>query len=107
MNRDISQLSSEILSLLANANRIRILTRLQQGKTCNCDLITDLQIEQSNLSRHLKLLTQAGVLIRTQKGTKVYYEIADKRILKVIEMAENIAIKTVETKSRIISKMLT
>lgn len=106
MNQDISEMSSEILSMLANANRIRILKRLQQGKTCNCDLITDLKIEQSNLSRHLKLLTQAGILIRTQEGTRVYYEIADKRILKIIELAENIAIRTVEKQSMMIKKML-
>ena len=101
---DVSQIGSEILSALAHPNRIRIIKRLQEGKTCNCELIKDLKIEQSNLSRHLKLLTQAGILIRTQEGVKVFYEIADKRVLKMIDLAIDVARSTLERRSRIMQE---
>ena len=41
---------------------------------------------QANLSKHLKLLTQAGILSRQPKGTSAYYEIADPIVFEFCEL---------------------
>lgn len=42
---------------------------------------------QANLSKHLKVMTQAGVLSRQPKGTSAYYEIADTAVFEFCELA--------------------
>jgi DNA-binding transcriptional ArsR family regulator len=42
---------------------------------------------QANVSKHLKILTQAGILSRKPSGVSVYYEIADPIIFELCELA--------------------
>ena len=57
-----ADLKAEILLALAHPNRIRIVELLRKDVMCNCELAPALELEQSNLSRHLKILVQAGIL---------------------------------------------
>jgi DNA-binding transcriptional ArsR family regulator len=82
---------ADLLAAIAHPNRIRILKHLRDGVKCNCELAPALELEQSNLSRHLKLLTQAGVLISWKEGLRVNFKIADQRIFKLLDLAASIA----------------
>ena len=62
---------------------------------CNCELAPALELEQSNLSRHLKVLTQAGVLLSWKDGLRVNFKVADKRIFELLDLAESIAMRSV------------
>jgi DNA-binding transcriptional regulator GbsR (MarR family) len=42
---------------------------------------------QANLSKHLKVMAQAGILTRQPKGTSAYYEIADSLVFEFCELA--------------------
>lgn len=82
---------AEVLAALAHPNRIRILECLRDGEKCNCELAPELGLEQSNLSRHLKLLQQAGTLISRKEGLRVFFRVTDERIFKIIELATAVA----------------
>jgi DNA-binding transcriptional ArsR family regulator len=86
----ISQ-KADFLAAVAHPNRIRILKLLRGGAKCNCELAPALGLEQSNLSRHLKVLTQAGVLISWKEGLRVNFKIADQRIFKLLDLAARIS----------------
>ncbi len=89
---------AEILAAIAHPNRIRILEQLRHGVKCNCELAPALDLEQSNLSRHLKILVQAGVLLSWKDGLRVNFKIADERILKILDLAATVAKQSVEAK---------
>jgi ArsR family transcriptional regulator len=99
MQRTSTQLKAEILSALAHPNRIRILEYLRKDVRCNCELAPALEIEQSNLSRHLKILVQAGVLVSWKDGLRVNFKVADERIFRIIDTATAIARRGVEQKA--------
>jgi len=82
---------ADILLAIAHPNRIRILEQLRKEIKCNCELAPALGLEQSNLSRHLKVLTQAGVLISWKDGLRVNFKIADERIFELLDLSESIA----------------
>ena len=82
---------ADILLAIAHPNRIRILEQLRKEVKCNCELAPALGLEQSNLSRHLKVLTQAGVLISWKDGLRVNFKIADERIFELLDLSESIA----------------
>lgn len=89
--RSSTDLKAGILAALSHPNRIRILEYLRKDVRCNCELAPALELEQSNLSRHLKILVQAGVLVSWKDGLRVNYRIADDRILKIIDLAHAVA----------------
>ena len=91
MKKDPAELKAVILAAIAHPNRIRILHYIGRDVRCNCELAPALGLEQSNLSRHLKILVQAGILVSWKDGLRVNFRVADERIFKILDMATVIA----------------
>ena len=68
---------SEILKALADTNRLRILNLLHDRTLCVCDLEAILELNQSNLSRHLSRLKHAGLVTAQKKALFTYYARAE------------------------------
>ncbi len=72
MDRD-----AEVFQSLAEPTRLRVLNILRQaGEVCVCELVDALQVPQYNVSRHLHVLAQAGLLDDRRCGKWIYYRIA-------------------------------
>ena len=91
MKRTSADLKAGILAALAHPNRIRIVEYIRRDVRCNCELAPALELEQSNLSRHLKILVQAGILVSWKDGLRVKFKVADDRIFRILEIATGIA----------------
>lgn len=91
-----SKLRADILSAIAHPNRIRILEAIRQGYTCSCEIGPELNLEQSNLSRHIKILVNSGILIPQRDGVRINYSIADDEIYKLIDLAGELVRKSAE-----------
>jgi DNA-binding transcriptional ArsR family regulator len=99
MKKSSADLKADILMALSHPNRIRILEYLRKEIRCNCELAPALELEQSNLSRHLKILVQAGILTSWKDGLRVNFRIADDRIFRILDIATAIARQEVEKKA--------
>jgi ArsR family transcriptional regulator len=64
---------TEILKALADTNRLRILDLLYDRTLCVCDLEDVLELNQSNLSRHLSKLKQAGLVTAEKRALFTFY----------------------------------
>ena len=104
MKQTQEELKANILSALAHPNRIRILEYLNNGIKCNCEIAPALELEQSNLSRHLKILVQEGILISWKEGLRVNYKIADERIFGILNSAGNVARQEAQKRIKILQK---
>ncbi|AST94854.1 ArsR/SmtB family transcription factor [Shouchella clausii] len=66
---------------LADTKRLRLLNVLSlKGKTCVCDLTEEMQMSQSKLSYHLKILVDANLLKMETKGTWNYYSVNETEV---------------------------
>jgi len=65
----------EILKVLSDTNRLRILNLLYVQELCVCELEYLLGISQSNLSKHLRLMSDAGFLESRRQNKFAYYKI--------------------------------
>lgn len=66
------------LKALADPARLRIISMVaahRDGEACVCDLTEPLGLSQPTVSHHLKVLTDAGYLSRTKRGTWAYYRL--------------------------------
>lgn len=95
-----TRLLAEKFASLAHPNRIRILKALNNGALCNCELAPLLHLEQSNLSRHLKIMVDAGILTSWRDGLRIQYAVADERIFRVLEIVATLDWKGEQTGKR-------
>jgi ArsR family transcriptional regulator len=65
--------------------RVRLLDELRGGEATVNELAERLDASQQNVSKHLTLLADAGVLGRRKEGTHVHYRIADESVLDLCE----------------------
>lgn len=70
----------EILKVLGDENRIRILNLLKDGELCVCEIESILQLNQSNVSRHLTRLSTVKLIKSYKKAQFVYYTLNDEII---------------------------
>ncbi len=62
-----------VLKALSDPNRMRIMKMLQQREMCVCELAELLGISQPSVSRHMRILTEAGLVISHKEGMWVHY----------------------------------
>ncbi|EFS3707649.1 winged helix-turn-helix transcriptional regulator [Campylobacter coli] len=80
-----------IISAINDESRVLILYHLlKYQELCVCDLQKLLNMTQSRLSRHLKILKDAGFLYVKRKGTWAYYGINDDLLKLHSDLFENI-----------------
>lgn len=72
--------------VLSETTRLQVLCCLKSGSKNVTEIISATELGQANVSKHLKILTQAGIVSRKPLGVSVYYEIADPMIFNLCEL---------------------
>ena len=75
---DDTRQTAELLKVVAEENRLRILCILKKGELCVCRIIEFLDLSQSLVSHHLKCLRDAGLIQDSKRGLWVYYSLTEK-----------------------------
>ena len=70
---------------LSDPIRLEIVNYLRQGEKCVCEIVPHLNLIQPLVSRHLKILKDAGVVKCRKDGTKRMYATVDNRIYDIID----------------------
>jgi len=85
----LRQLKADLLKALGQPTRLKILELLVDGERCVCEIFPAIGGEQSNVSKHLGFLRSQGIVIADRRGMRVFYRLADRRIAKLLDDAEN------------------
>ena len=79
--------AAEKLKSLAHPKRLEILAHLVRLGNCNVTALQSVtQLPQPTLSQHLARMQRSGVLLRTKKGTEVYYSLADPATVEGLKL---------------------
>ena len=81
----LAELIAQRFRVIGEPTRIRILDRLREGETSVQDLTDALGSSQQNVSKHLGVLAQAGIVGRRKEGNLSHYRIADDSVLALCE----------------------
>lgn len=68
--------NAKVFKALCDSNRLMILEMLQSGERCACEILEDLNIGQSTLSHHMKILTESGIVEGRRDGKWMYYSLS-------------------------------
>lgn len=76
---------ARFLRAVGEANRLKILRALHDGELTVTDIIAETAATQSNISKHLAVLTVVGIVAARKEGTSTYYKISDPNIRAICD----------------------
>ena len=82
---DLAELIAQRFRVLSEPTRIKLLDILRDGPANVQHLTTASGSSQQNVSKHLGILHQAGVVSRERRGTSMVYAIADDSVFELCE----------------------
>ena len=81
-----NRFKSTVFHALSDPIRLEIVAYLRDGEKCVCEIVPHLNLIQPLISRHLKILKDAGIVRYRKDGTKRMYSIVDPRIFNVVDV---------------------
>lgn len=100
MEEMMYKMEADLLKALGHQTRIRILEFLRDQEKCVCEIHPALDLEQSNVSQHLAVLRERGVLETRREGTMIIYRIKDPKIFEMLDLLQDIILSQLsETKT--------
>jgi ArsR family transcriptional regulator, virulence genes transcriptional regulator len=98
MDTRVFELQSEICRTLANPRRLHILHLLKDGEMAVADMIKAIGISKANLSQHLTVLRQKGIVTARREGLSVYYGLALPRITEACGIMRDLLLDSLRDK---------
>jgi ArsR family transcriptional regulator len=78
LDLDSAERLARVFKALGDPTRVRLLSLIaatEGGEACICDLVAPVGLAQPTVSHHMKLLTDAGLVTRDQRGKWAYYAV--------------------------------
>ncbi|MDH6531947.1 ArsR family transcriptional regulator [Aurantimicrobium minutum] len=82
LTRPQAEQLATLLKAIADPTRLQLVSFIQasnNAEACVCNLTEPLGLSQPTISHHLKVLTEAGVIIREKRGTWAWYSVNQER----------------------------
>lgn len=81
----VIELVAQRFRVLGEPIRIRLLEHLLEGEATVGELVKATGTTQQNVSKHLGVLLQAGIVARRKAGTAAFYSVADESVFRLCE----------------------
>jgi DNA-binding transcriptional ArsR family regulator len=85
---------AEYLKVFSEPNRLAVLEALRDGPLNVSAVVDKTRLSQALVSKHLKLLTIAGVVLRRPEGSLVFYDVSDERVFSLLDRADALLLAT-------------
>jgi len=105
VNRQIIDDAARIARAISHPVRLQILNELREDGAYVMHLTTVLQKPQANISQHLMVLREAGLVRALRDGMTVLYQISDPQVLKVVDDLLELADKRAQQRSLAAAEM--
>ncbi|MEI8389929.1 MAG: metalloregulator ArsR/SmtB family transcription factor [bacterium] len=84
---------SEIIKALAHPTRLFIIDFLSEGERCVCEIVEQVDVDISTISKHLSVMKNAGLVEDEKRGLNVFYKMTCPCILNLFNCLESISNK--------------
>lgn len=90
------QKNANVFKAFCDEKRLRILELLGSGEKCACVLMDEMNMPQSSLSYHLKVLCESGIVQARQEGKWTHYKISGQGAVEAMNLLEELTCNTVK-----------
>jgi len=95
-NRRLYELHARICQTLSNPKRLEIIDCLRDGELSVIGLAEQTHISQANLSQHLAIMREKGIVIARRKGMNVFYRLSNPKITQACDLMRQVLLEYLE-----------
>lgn len=86
MPGEVYELHANICSVFSNPKRLEIIDILRDGEKSVSEIMKRTKISKTNLSQHLSLMKDRGIVTSRREGQNIYYSISNKKIIQAYDL---------------------
>lgn len=96
-DQQLYELHASICQTLANPKRLEIINHLRDREKTVTELMEAIQIGQANLSQHLGLMRQKGIVTARREGLNIYYRLSNPKIIQACDLMRQVLLENLES----------
>jgi len=97
VDRQLYKLHAGICHTLANPKRLEIIDKLRDQELSVTELAEALGISQANLSQHLSLMRQRGIVTTRREGLNIFYRLSNPKIIKACDLMRQVLLENLKS----------
>ena len=101
MDKRLYELHAEVCRIFAHPKRIELLNLLREGEKSVGELVEEMGIAKANVSQHLAVLRERGVVSVRRKGQMAYYRVANPKIIRACDLMREVLLEKLREGERI------
>ena len=105
MDKQMYEMHAGICTIFSNPKRLEIIDLLRDGEKSVNELSSLMEIPQANLSQHLSLMRQRGILETRRDGVNIYYSIANPKVIKAFEIMREVLLEQLSMHEKMFKKI--
>ena len=99
------EMKAEIIQAAGHPIRLAVIDFLKDGEQCVCDIAEYVGAKRSNVSRHLGVLLNAGVIRRRKDGLKMMYALRTPCVLNFMKCVEGVLRENAKEASKVLQSL--
>jgi len=102
--KHIYEMHADICKTLANSKRVEIINLLSSGEKSVSWLLKKTKLLKANLSQHLSVMRNKGILKVRKEGLNVFYRIANPKVVKACNLMREVLFEQIKEKEGVLKK---
>jgi len=95
------EMQADICQTLANPKRLQIINLLKEGELSVGAMVNAMGVAKPNLSQHLSVMRQKGILATRREGTTIYYRLAIPQIIEACQIMRQVLLDSLTAKEEL------
>ena len=87
------QMHAEVCKTLSHAKRLEILGMLRDDELSVTEIVDNMGVSTANVSQHLAVLRNSGILKSRRDGKNIYYSISNRKVIKACDLMQEVLIE--------------
>ena len=101
MEERIFEMHAEVCKSMANPTRLRIMSLLRGGEKSVKELKKQLELPKANLSQHLGILRQSGIISSRRAGLNIYYKVTNPKMIKACDILREVLFELMQESEKL------
>lgn len=101
MSKEIYEIHANICQCLANPKRLEIINTLRDKEMPVTELANKMGIAKANLSQHLAIMRDKGILKSRREGVNIYYSLANPKVIQACDIMREVLFEHLKKRERL------
>lgn len=103
-NKEIYEIHASICRCLANPKRLEIINTLRDKEMAASELAGKVGVSCANISQHLAMMRDKGILKSRRDGVNIYYALANPRVIEACDIMREVLFKFLNSRQQLTRK---